>query len=275
MKKPQPIMSLAWDHNLQQLVKRIAPCFVFHPDESYHLVDMSDYLAECDWRVNGKVVQPAPLSNALIDEKAKEHKEWCQGSLALKDGIQSSVLYGQKDLKVPLMVHAVEKGDYIYVQFITFYAFNGPLPVLGGWVWAGSHQADVEHVTAIVRNTSMALEGYYLSHHGEETFVPCHQLTKDPTTNKYVIYVAIGSHAHYATRGYFNRYYGATFDETAEGTHWVPRHFRYVCLSTEPGFNPETMGFMHIMGNLGNSHVANLASKPWFMNGKKPMAQHL
>ena len=168
---------------------------------------MSRYLEQC-CLVNPttkQVVQPAPLSNEKLDALCA----CCQTfDLELVGGVSNPMVDGAPsdtlDSEVPVLVHVVLRGTKTYIQYVLFYAYNGATAVLGGALWMGQHQADLENVTAEVEDGE--LKGYYLSHHGEETFYRVDEL--ELREQRHVIYVARGSHANYPRAQAYRRFYG-------------------------------------------------------------------
>lgn len=254
---------------MENVIRVAAPCFIFHPKEQYMPQTWDTYLKGCSlWHESKEVL--TDCTNVLLDQQLQMHPEWIHGDLRLDPYKRSSIICGRKpDKNMPLWVHVVETKDYYYIQYITFYGYNGALPLsyTGGWFSCGAHEADVEHVTALVKKPGLSVEGYYLSHHGEETFYPCHQLKRDAESQHYKIWVARHSHAHYATAGTFKHYHGMTYDECDHGMRWLPRKFQVLSLPGEKGYTPETMGFLRLRGYIG--HIHNLMLKTWFVKGIK------
>lgn len=117
------------------------------------------------------------------------------------------------------------------------------------------------------------MEGYYLSQHGNEVFVPFHQLQKDPTNpEKPLVFVAKGSHAHYVTSSAHRRYAGCAWDLCGAGHHWRPRHLLVVVNPDQAEYRPDTMGFLRLNGYLGDGlqkgSVTNCPLKSWWMHGQ-------
>lgn len=232
---------------------------------------MENYLKEC-CLVNPstkEIVKKPPLTQKSMDELCPCCQQF---DLAIVGGLENSVIYGSSNPtmndEAPVYVHVVQNGGKLYIQYALFYAYNGATAVLGGALWIGEHQADIENVTAEIENNE--LKGYYLSHHGDETFYSVEDLEKHGDRVK--IYVARGSHANYPAPKAYRRVYGCAWDVAdANGYLWEPKKYVYLVNPDEPGYNPETMGFMRLRGHMGDGltsgSVLNLPSKNWWMKG--------
>ena len=251
---------------MDEWVARYCPWFRFHPDEAYYPVSVSQYLAHCDLLDPlGEVKVPGPLTPLLLDQILMLHPEWTstpyQYNVALKLGSHNPLVTARGAPNDTLAVHVVEDDTHVYIQYLMFYAYNGASLLLNAFPM-GAHEADLESVRAKVCKATGALEGYYLSHHGDATWVTPDELEKEK--GQVVIYVAKGSHAHYARPMATKRHYGCCYDYTGRGLLWSPRAFERLYEPGEAQYDPKTMGYLRLRGYLGRNSVAAFCLHDWW-----------
>ena len=259
------------ERNMESWPERFCPWFQFHENERYFPMTLADYMQQCDVvqaaAPVGVVAYKGPLTSALLDQLCNQQPPWTATpytfNLALREGTNNPLVQQPPPRPTPMMpVHVVETATHVLIQYLMFYAYNGP-SLLMHRLWAGAHEADLESVRARVNRQSGLLEGYYLSHHGDSTFVTVDQL--DQVEGRPVIYVAQNSHAHYPLgRHAYRRHYGCCYDYTGQGLRWRPEQLvRWVDPDT-PGYDPVTMGHLRWRGYLGRTHVAAFRLHDWW-----------
>jgi len=272
--------------DLVYAASRFMPTFVLHTSEMYFPCDMESYLEACDL-VDGEskaAVMAGPLTNHSLEEgvdgrhlNAPDRRY----NLAIRGGGDNPIIKGCRtedlDMDVPILVYGsrVRSSGHVLVHFVPFYAYNGPTAVLGGTLWMGEHEADIEHVTAELLpgdDDSYELLGCYLSRHGAEMYYRADVLEGDEGRQDHKrVYVARGSHAHYPTAGAHARMYRCAYDVTDDGVSWRPRRVTPVYPTGSPHYDASTMGFMRVRGYMGGGYgrggVSNLCLKAWYTHG--------
>lgn len=261
------------------LIEACAPTFHFHNGECDFPISVDRYLAHTvviDRATRTVVEHLTPPTNAILDQLCGDE---------VYDLERLAYLHTSAQALPPTLIHVV-RGDNstLYLQYILFYANNGPswVPLLSAWI--GTHQADVEHVTVeVVDGRPVA---YHFSRHSDsdEVRVPVEELEPGPTPLSYHVYVARGGHSHYEHAGTHSRLCGITADVCdEEGVSFRPTQFMRLYAPDTPGYDPTTMGFLRLRnGRLGGGlsavgtwtdrlgivgRVINLSARRWWTHG--------
>jgi hypothetical protein len=221
------------------------PLFIFHPDERYYPINMTDYLDGVIYKNETEQIQH--VTPNILHNKSN-------GSLVIQKSDNNPIIGGGKLKNTKLLTYIRKDNDFIYLIYMPFYSYNGASYVLG-MIPAGEHQTDLENVIVILHknNTSKPYK-FVLSQHGDQiVYEPDDLLQQD---GKYTIFVARGSHAHYIRSTNYARFLGYVYDVTGNGLHWFP-DLEEVFKQGEKGFTISNHGYMTFKGNLGNEHVSS------------------
>lgn len=249
-----------------QTFKTFQPIFVFHRDESYFPIRINDYLEGCSLYNEivtknktkvGSLIKSGPLKP--FDLSVAPHRS----TLVLENW---EIVHGDMACN-ELICHKHTAGNTTFYQYIPFYAYNGPSKLFKCFN-VGAHQCDLEVVSCVLQDGIMT--GYYLSQHGDQVWHSSEELTFEHGSEKPYIYVALGSHAHYATPGPHPRFCGAVYDmcDYIEcGYHWTPNQLNIVVDRNNSKYNPYTMGYVPYQGDMGATHVSAFGAQG-FWNGQ-------
>lgn len=201
---------------LADLVNDYSPIFYFHRDEKYFPTTPDHYLENSNLLDGDDVlVKSAPITQADLyayaDTGSREYK------LELQD---NDIINDEFNRNVPIYAYTKEENNKIYVTYLIFYSYSGPVNILG--MEAGAHYADIEHVTLEFNTNHDLLRVYFAAHGYEEgQWVDANDISK--SFNHPVIYVANSTHANYSKRGLIFRYLGFGNDETGRWfNRWSP-----------------------------------------------------
>ena len=116
--------------------------------------------------------------------------------------------------------------EVLSIVFCTFYAYNGPYKLAGGWAGlAGGHEADVEHVTVHVCAATGELHSVWYHAHRARDGRLCSSYGDQVETaadGRPVVYVALNGHGHYPGAGTYKRIFGFANDRCQAGRLWRP-----------------------------------------------------
>lgn len=262
------------------LLQRFRPVIYLHPDEQYFPMGVVPYFTGKSTRmVDGKnVLVPAGqvTMQRIYDEYVRRGKKF-QGNVhfinddAVKRG-DARPRPGQP-LRTPLAGLTFERDGRTYLQYFPFYGYNGwyPLSILGVTLkknLTGAHWGDIEHITVRLNRARTAIESIFFAAHGGDDGMRLEGASLQYLERegvRPVVYSAVNGHGSYPRAGAWVRLATAGTDVTGRGTRWDPTLFQ-VFPDSDSRFNPKTMGWMYVPGQIGPDGIAPVAAKDWFLS---------
>lgn len=258
-------MSSMFERHVDVSIDIYRPEFIFHSQEDFFPVDPVDYVQRASLLTTPEFAPLLPPSNINVSHLPAYRYGGTTLSLPEEESKAGS-------LDAPLTVHTHIEDDSLFIQYVPFYAFNGPVSFFGCITLpknkriGGAHQADLEDVIVELDRDTFKLKKIYLSEHGDHSSYDLSDLEVNQETGRFKVYVAWHSHAHYPRAGKYRRFYGVTSDYTDEGQTWNPNMHR-VFDEDHTQFNPHTMGHIAYGGDMGHGHVAAFKTQS-FWKGK-------
>lgn len=197
--------SIPFNSNL--LAERFRPIFIFDKQEQYFPCSVN-YLINNSQLYNGE---------ELVTDFGKTSVE------DLSDNKGDRLIFAKEsyngDLQnAPVYYNIRVCEQFIDIVYILFFAYNGPLNVLGLFE-VGEHTGDIEHVIVRLNKSNLSLNSVYFSAHNDEgewvdkSNVKTIQLRNDENVFEHpMVYVARNSHAMYASEGTHYRIFGIVND---------------------------------------------------------------
>ncbi|KZM19607.1 uncharacterized protein EKO05_0004221 [Ascochyta rabiei] len=210
-----------------------APILYLHPEETHFPTDLATFLTHTTPRTNYTAVPdaPKPLTLANLDQLGADvyltskddvttDPEWLKGTTpdtnGFTSGTNSAIVINNKS------------DSSVDVFYFYFYAFNPGTSVLSlPFLNFGTHVGDWEHVMLRFASATSAPDALWLSQHGNGQAFRYAAVEKAGGAVRPVVYVARGSHAHYAIEGVhahdipnLNLPVGALQDYTGRGKRW-------------------------------------------------------
>ena len=202
-------------------------------------------------------------------------------------------------LSVPIyVITSQQRGNY-YIQYITWYGYNGPYNIglfTGSQTFGGkegstgfkvddireAHEADIEHFTVELDKNKNLKRVYFGSHGNTEGFWldgndariqwenNTHNRSKkrDDTHTHPVVYSAHYGHGTYPAQGTWVRIFGMANDVTTEGDRWSPTRLIRVYKDTDQRFDKKTMGWLYGSGSNGEHGIQYTGLQGWFGNSQ-------
>lgn len=255
----------------ESLIQKYNPIVYFHPDEKYFPCSIEWLLRNStlvDFNTTPETKIKSPTNRDMFEiSKKYGFKSFTNGDQILSFG--NELYNGQIPVRdVPCYVLIKRKNDKLYITYIYLYAFNGEYNILG-IEKAGSHPADLEHITVELNSKGELLRVMYSAHGSKDgRWVPANEVPMED--NRIVAYVAVNGHGFYHKEGTAFRLYGVANDIMEAGKKWDPQT-RRLYLYSEPEFNIDTMGWTMFNGRLGGSMnrgdtsgISNLLDKNWY-----------
>jgi hypothetical protein len=203
--RPTPGQTEPDEDTRNELAARFAPVLKLHGKELFVPIDRAAYVsaAALTRRERGvpTVVDESPDADDLPDSLGDctlpvrcslfldiEGAEPPRSKAAAYDAIEQRALDGAKPTVYTHVTHYDEEDEYA-VQYWFLYLFNDFL---------NKHEADWEQITIRLDASKQPIEAFYSSHEGgtRKLWGKVEQADGHP-----VVYVALGSHANYFTRG--------------------------------------------------------------------------
>lgn len=246
--------------DISAILKRYQPIIYLHPDESYFPCTIDFYIE------NSQLIDPQKKNKVLVDfhklTQKKMVNEQNEIKYPLNLDIDSNYIYGELKYTndIPFYASFQETPDEWIIQYIFFYAYNGPFTVC--CFEFGEHESDVEHITMHVSRHTHQITKLFLAAHGyhDGQWI---DLNKIKFQDKHpILYSALHSHATYGKEGTFYRICCCANDHTKESIHkWSPHNIILIDESTE---------WNQYKGYLGiDNHVSTPLHQEWWKNESK------
>ncbi len=260
-------------------IEKFAPVLYLSKKEAYFPISIENYVLNpetsmVDFKTGTVIIPPGEITMDRIYKEGKEtnntNENYFKAPECVKFG-NNPVLHQDSEGNLTTPVYAivvsgkVDGVDKIFIHYIFFYGYNGAYRIapIGFHIKdVGAHEADIEHVTVQVDETTKTIDRVYFSAHSDEG--GWHSDNAFEGTHP-VIYVARGSHANYPKKGIYVRIFGFANDVTQHGMRWTPQIVR-LYLQNDERFNPHTMGWMYHRGTYGKDAVSSLSTRDWILN---------
>lgn len=251
--------------SLSELVHDFRPIFYFHSEETYFPTTPDLYLENSELLdENENVVESVPITQAELYSYASSGYEDYRLDL-----INTNIINNDLDEDVPIYAYVKEENNKTYVTYLIFYAYSGPVNILGMDV--GAHNADIEHITLEFDSNHELLRAYYAAHgYTEGTWVPEQDVTF--RRRRPVVYVAKHTHANYFDRGIVFRYLGFGNDEMERKIRWEP-DVVYIREENDLYFTPDN-SWVYFPGRWMNFGIAGVVSQQWYNEIETESAVH-
>lgn len=225
---------------MNDLIQKYRPYCVFHPNEKYKPVSADFYIQ------NSRLVKGTPPTQEMIlnigDVTTESLTEYNRSDYDLQLG--AFAWNGMEN--APYYCHVAEFDNYIDLQYIFLYGFNGSFSICSCGSFSpficlkncgeslhlqcdcldctnvGSHIHDLEHITVRINKNGELLKVYFGAHQAKDG------LWKDKNDVSFVnqthvkVYIARGSHATYPKGGCWPRAFCTINDYTGDGDIWFP-----------------------------------------------------
>jgi hypothetical protein len=262
------------------LLSRFRPIIYLHADEQYRPMAVTGYFTGKTTRmVDGKTTLVGAgkvTMERIYEEYVKRGKTFSGGVHFLND---DAVKAGDRrpargqSLTTPIYGVSFEHEGSLYLQYAIFYGYNGmyPLSILGVTLkknLTGAHWGDIEHVTIRLNQKRNAIAAVFFAAHGGADGMRLEGKSLkhlEREGERPVLYSAVNGHGSYPRAGAWVRLATTGTDVTGKGTRWNPSLVR-VFPDSDKRFDPKTMGWMYVPGQIGPDGISPLASKDWFMN---------
>jgi hypothetical protein len=242
-----------------ELLNKFVPIFYLHSKEKYFPSDINFMLDNSVLVENNVVIDTKVTSKKLYDYTNTNFPgqtgiDWQKLRIEFPDSIlggfqgeklQDAPVYGLVNNRLP---------DTIELYYLMVFPYNGPRKILGIQD-AGQHYGDIEHVTIELDKTSKNPIRMYFGAHGDADgkWIDWKDVQKVDQTHPIVL-LALEGHGAYPEEGYAYRIFGLANDEVDYGTKWTPKVVQ-IFTRNEPGFNPETMGWLYFAGRFGRDGI--------------------
>lgn len=204
-----------------------APIFKYHPQEHFFPIDVGEYVrSSALLRMDAKLTNLARPSDKDVVVK-RGHLTWSTllstppGRLLPDPAFVERASRNELAHRVYGVARRLADGR-VWLAYVLFYAYNPGVPVCCAALnQVGAHISDTEQVHLILDPTGNTLERVCLSAHGsrESTWYEPAEITMDSTEGtRPIVFVALNSHAHYATPGPKRRVFGVIRDLCARST---------------------------------------------------------
>jgi hypothetical protein len=259
----------------ESLIKKYNPIIYFHPEEKYFPCSI-DWLLKNSTLVDFNTIPETKIkspTNRDMYETSKKYnfKSFTNGDQILSFG--NELYNGEipvRDVPCYVLIKKRPATDRIYIMYIYLYPYNGEYDILG-IERAGSHPADLEHITVELNGKGELLRVMYSAHGSKDgRWVTAKEVPMEG--DRIVAYVAVNGHGLYPKEGTAFRLFGVANDVMESGKKWDPQTKR-IYLHTEPEFNIDTMGWTMFNGRLGGSMkrgdtsgISNLLDKNWYQD---------
>jgi hypothetical protein len=189
--------------SLNALLGTFAPIVVLHPSESFVPVPVAGYLADSDLEQHDPATGvwqkiPGPLPVGAAGAGLRLNQRLCDA----RDGVAAIPCYADAQAahsaRPTVYGAAFRRGNRIALQYWLFYPYDAYSPTVpAGQIWQ-VHEGDWESASVILDGQGTPL-WVGLSRHSEGARRAWADAPKRETHP--VVYVALGSHANYFTRG--------------------------------------------------------------------------
>jgi len=231
-----------------ELALRYAPVFYFHEYEKSFPIEINDknlkdsFLMEKD----KKIIDGPTIQEMLSFKNENVSLYWKEQSL-----------YDRKDIKIYYVITYLEE-NYVLIQYVLIYKYNDAI----GPCKLGAHMGDVEHMSVYVKNEKIE-KVYFSAHSGPQGQWKSRNEIRfiDKNKEKFAVYVAKGSHAHYPNSGTQIRIFCIANDQCSNKIPWYPSKNNLIEITEN---KPSWIKYQGFLGFPDNCRVPT--KHGWFRN---------
>lgn len=254
----------------EDIIKKYIPTFIFHKNENYYPVSLPYYINNCQLYYDKTLladygeVNLENLSNFTVKLPTGEtikstdtiHNKW---HLNIKEESYPGTNPELLD-EIPIYIYyktVYEKGICYYeINYIVIYMYNGSYNIYCTPITAGSHQADIEHITIRLFKDTLEFKDIYYARHGYNEG----EWKSDIDLENFKVYVAKHGHGHFKKSGKHYRICFAVKDECNDGIYWKPT--KYIIYNFVP---KEKLKWTDYIGKYGNTGVDGIKQQKWWV----------